>query len=120
MTTAESVVRPHSFLPIRPSTDRREHLRAPLDSPALIDALSDWQRARCRDVSVGGVALDCECVLPIGKTVEVYFELPSGVAVETTACVVRCGDRSLALRFLSLGDDAELALRAHCRVASVR
>jgi hypothetical protein len=96
------------------------HHRAPLQSPALIDALSDWQRARCKDVSVGGVALACDCSLPVGKRVEVYFELPSGVAVETTACVVRCADQQLALRFVSLAQDAELALRAHCRLASTR
>lgn len=115
MPTAESVVRPHALLP--PSTDRREHFRAPLAGPVLVDALSQWHRARCENVSVGGVAVAGAGRLPIGKTVEVYFELPSGVAVEAQAQVVRSRGEAAALRFLALDSSAEIALRAHCRAA---
>jgi hypothetical protein len=118
MPTAESVVRPHALLP--PSTDRREHFRAPLASPVLVDALSQWRRARCENVSVGGVAVAGAGTLPIGKTVEIYFELPSGVAVETHARVVRSQGEEVALCFLALDQDTELALRAHCRAAEAR
>lgn len=118
MPTAESVVRPHALLP--PSTDRREHFRAPLAGPVLVDALSQWQRARCENVSVGGVAVAGATRLPIGKMVEVYFELPSGVAVEAQAQVVRSQGDEAALRFLALDPNAEIALRAHCRAAEAR
>jgi hypothetical protein len=117
MPTAESVVRPHAFLP---STDRRVHSRAPLNGPVLVDSLEDWHRARCEDVSVGGVGVIDAGPLEIGKTVEVYFELPSGVAVETRACVVRTNRDRVGLRFIGLDRDTELALRAHCRAASAR
>ncbi|HEX7668841.1 MAG TPA: PilZ domain-containing protein [Polyangiaceae bacterium] len=117
MPTAESVVRPHALLP---STDRREHFRAPLAGPVLVDALSQWHRARCENVSVGGVAVAGAGSLPVGKTVEVYFELPSGVAVETRAQVVRSRGEEVALCFLALDRGTELALRAHCRAAEAR
>lgn len=120
MPTAESVVRASALLPTRVSTDRRGSLRAPLAGPVLVDAFSEWHRARCENVSVSGVALACEQALPVGKTVEVYFELPSGVAVETQALVVRAGAERTALRFVSLDPGAEVALRAHCHIASMR
>lgn len=117
MPTAESVVRPHALLP---STDRRVHSRAPLSSPVLLDSLDEWHRARCENVSVGGVAVADAGNLPVGKTVEVYFELPSGVAVETRAKVVRSGRDRAGLRFLNLDSQAEIALRAHCHAAALR
>jgi hypothetical protein len=120
MPTAESVVRPSAQLPTRVSTDRRGSLRAPLQGPVLVDAFSDWHRARCENVSVGGVAVACDQPLPLGKTVEVYFELPSGVAVETQALVVRAAGEHTALRFVGLDPRAEVALRAHCHIASMR
>jgi len=115
MPTAESVVRPHA--PPRDSTDRRIHERVPLQAPVLVDALSEWQRARSENVSVGGVAVACETPIPIGKTVEVYFELPNGFAVEATAKVVRSSGAVLGLRFTALDRRAELALTSHCRNA---
>lgn len=93
------------------------HYRAPLSTPALIDAFAAYHRARCENVSVSGMALSCEAALPVGKTVEVYFELPSGVAVETKALVVRAGPSLVALRFVMLEPQAEVALRAHCHLA---
>jgi len=66
-------------------------------------------------VSVGGVAVACETPIPIGKVVEVYFELPNGIAIEATAEVVRSSGPMLGLRFKTLDRRAALALRAHCR-----
>ena len=119
MPTTESVVRPHASSMQEPA-DRRAHYRAPLSTPALVDALVDYHRARCENVSVTGVALACDAPLPVGKTVEIYFELPSGVAVETQARVVRAGPSVVALEFLSLNRESELALRAHCHLAKMR
>lgn len=116
MPTAESVVRPH--LPTLESTDRRIHVRAPLEAPVLLDAFSNWQRGRSQDVSVGGVAVSCTSPLPIGKIVEVYFELPNGVAVETMAEVVRSSGAVIGLKFKNLDRRAILALRSHCRLTS--
>ena len=96
------------------------HYRAPLSTPALIDAFAAYHRARCENVSVSGVALACDEPLPVGKTVEIYFELPSGVAVETKARVVRAGPSLVALQFTSLEPQAEVALRAHCHLAKMR
>jgi len=117
MSTAESVVRPHPLTP-KTTTDRRAADRVPLKSPVLVDALSGWQRARCENVSIGGVALECDAPLPVGKRVELYFELPSGVAIETRALVVRSTDHRVAFRFLDLDSASEVALRTHCRNVS--
>jgi hypothetical protein len=114
MTTAESVVRPYD--PTPNTTDRRVHIRAPLQAPVLVDALSAWQRALSENVSVGGVAVACETPIPVGKVVEVYFELPNGIAIEATAVVVRSSGGKLGLRFKKLDRDSAIALRAHCRV----
>ena len=113
MPTAESVVRPHD--PAPDSTDRRVHTRAPLQAPVLLDALSMWQRARSQNVSEGGVAVACETPIPIGKIVEIYFELPNGFAVEATAEVVRASGALVGLKFQNLDRRAELALKSHCR-----
>jgi hypothetical protein len=119
MPTAESVVRPHALLPSS-ATDRRIHKRVTLEGPVLVDAFSAWERCRCENVSVGGVAVECQCTLPVGKTVELYFELPSGVAVETQARVVRSTGEHAALEFMFLDHRAEIALRAHCRLVAAR
>lgn len=84
----------------------------------LVDALSAWQRARSENVSVGGVAVACDTPIPIGKTVEIYFELPNGIAIEATAVVVRASGSVVALKFKNLDRRAELALSSHCRAAS--
>jgi hypothetical protein len=91
-----------------------------LTTPALLDALVAYHRARSENVSVSGIALTCEAALSVGRTVEVYFELPSGVAVEAKARVVRADRTFVALTFLSLEPQAEIALRAHCHLARSR
>ena len=103
MPTAESIVRPHVSPAAEAATDRRIHSRAPLSTPALVDAFAAYHRGRCENVSVSGLALSCDALLPVGKTVEVYFELPSGVAVETQARVVRAGGARVALRLGAAG-----------------
>jgi hypothetical protein len=112
MPTAESVVRPRD--PCE-SPDRREHERAPLDAPVLLDNDKAWRPARVRDVSAGGLCLACSESLPLGDEVEVYFELPSRAAVEARAVVVRCSSDRIGLRVVSLDRASRLALLAHCR-----
>ena len=80
--------------------DRRRHPRALLDAPALIDATHSWSKARCQNVSETGMAVQMERPLAAGTRVEVYFELPTGVAVETDAEVVRAEGTELGLRFV--------------------
>jgi hypothetical protein len=118
MPTAESVVR--TFHPEQRSPDRRSHCRAPLDVPALIDNLKAWRPARCRDVSVTGIGIDCAECLSVGEQVDIYFELPNGFAIEARAQVVRASGRQMGLRFVALEPRARLAVRAHCRRAEAQ
>jgi hypothetical protein len=97
------------------STDRRVHRRASLDVPVLLDNRKSWHPGRCANVSVGGLAVDCEILLPVGEVLDLYFELPNGIAVDARAEVVRCDGKKLALRFTDMGRDAALGLRSHCR-----
>jgi hypothetical protein len=115
MPTAESVVRP---LDPCESPDRRAHERAPLDAPVLLDNDKAWRPARVRDVSAGGLGLECTESLPLGDELEVYFELPSRAAVEARAVVVRCCSDRIGLRFVSLDRTSRLALLAHCRTSA--
>ena len=117
MATTESVVQKSPAGP--DTTDRRALRRVPLKSPVLVDTRSTWHRARGADVSVGGVSVECEGPLPVGKTVDLYFELPTGVAVETEARVIRSIGDSAALAFLHLDRRSEIALRVHCRLAEL-
>jgi hypothetical protein len=98
-----------------PEVERRAHLRAHLDVPVLLDALRSHHTGRCRNVSVGGMAVATDAELPVGTELELYFELPSGVAVETRAAVLRSAPSEVALEFLALSPECRLALRAHCR-----
>jgi hypothetical protein len=100
--------------------ERRAYQRVSLDVPALIDAIRSHHAGRCRDVSLGGVAVRTDAELAIGTELEVYFELPSGIAVETRATVVRCDAEEIALRFVELGAQTRVALRAYCRPSGVR
>lgn len=113
MASTESVIRAHSTL--ERSTDRRKAPRVPLGRPALVDAQTSWARAVVEDISEGGVAIRCESAFPVGRRVEVYFELPTGVAVEASARVVRSVAQQLALAFEQLDSRAALALRVHCQ-----
>lgn len=116
MNTEESVVQRAGATSV---PDRRAARRAPLEGPALIDASSSWQSGRCHNVSIGGMAVEADTLLPAGTTLDVYFELPSGVAVETRAEVVRAEGDVLGLKFIDLDKESHIAVRAHCRVSGM-
>lgn len=94
--------------------DRRGHPRLPLRAPVLLDLASDWARAPCRDLSVSGIAVELDRPLPLGTRVELYFELPSWVAVETTAVVARRDDDVVGLRFDALSPALARAISLYC------
>lgn len=81
----------------------------------MLDAASSYQSARCENVSAGGVVVQADVTLNVGTKVELYFELPGGVAVETDAVVVRQDGPRLALQFVDLEHELVVALRAYCR-----
>jgi len=99
--------------------ERREFRRAVLDKQVLIDHDRVPQPLRARNVSGGGIAVDASVVLEVGSVVEVYFELPIGVAIEARAEVVRVDGGTMALRFLELAHDQEVALRSYCRLSGL-
>jgi hypothetical protein len=101
---------------VRP--DRRIHPRAELDAPVLIDAGHSWGKARCQNVSVGGLALQVERPLSAGTRVDLYFELPTGVAIETQAEVVRSDGDEIGLRFVGSGPNERAALSTYVRLPS--
>ena len=101
--------------PSREISERREHERTELAAPALLDAASSWHKAVTENVSLGGVKVRTEAALLVGKELDLYFELPNGVAVETRARVVRADNGELGLAFLSLDGEAVVALRTLCR-----
>ncbi len=98
---------------VRP--DRRLYPRAALDAPALIDARHCWEKVRCQNVSAGGLAVQIERPLLAGTRVDVYFELPTGVAIETEAEVVRAEGSEIALRFVAPAPSARDALAIYVR-----
>ena len=93
--------------------DRRAHRRVRLEAPVLIDARHSYGTARCHDVSEGGIAVQLERPLAAGTRVDVYFELPSGVAIELEAEVVRVEGTDLGLRFLALSEPEREALESY-------
>jgi hypothetical protein len=101
------------------AADRRTSLRVALDVPALLDSDRAHHSGRCRDVSTGGVAVSVEAAVPVGTEFDVYFELPSGLAVEARAIVVRASHDGLALRFVDVSARTRVALRAFCRPSGV-
>jgi hypothetical protein len=100
--------------------ERREHSRVPLRAPVMIDSQSTYQSGDCRDVSAGGVAVTVDSPPDAGALVEVYFELPTGIAVEAKAEVIRIDGHLVALRFLELESKARTALVAYCELSGVR
>jgi hypothetical protein len=106
-------------VPAEGQDERREFRRAVLDKQVLIDDDRVPQPLRARNVSGGGIAVDASVVLEVGSVVEVYFELPIGVAIEARAEVVRVDGGTMALRFLELAHDQEVALRSYCRLSGL-
>jgi len=81
----------------------------------MLDAVSSYHSGRCENVSAGGVAVRSDAGLDVGTQVELYFELPGGIAVEANAEVVRRDGQCIALRFVELEYELVVALRAYCR-----
>jgi len=100
--------------------DRRANSRVPLRAPVLVDSISVYQSCRCRDVSAGGASMVLERPLPVGTRVELYFELPTGVAIETEAEVVRADGCRVAVQFVGLDALSRRALIAYCEMSGVR
>jgi len=94
--------------------NRRTHRRAELRSSVLIDASSSYFTGRCRDVSEAGLGVELSAPLPIGLNVDVYFELPTGVAVESRAQVARWDGKTAGIHFCELSSAGAKALRAYC------
>ena len=80
----------------------------------MIDAASAYHTGRCRDVSPSGLGLELSARLEAGASVDLYFELPTGVAIEVRAEVVRTGGDALGLRFKGLRAEEQRALAAYC------
>jgi hypothetical protein len=100
--------------------ERRANSRVPLRAPALLDSMAAYQAARCLDVSAGGVLVRADQPLPVGTRLELYFELPPGIPVETEAVVVWAEGRELGLRFLELDPATRAALVAYCELSGIR
>lgn len=94
--------------------NRRAHRRAALTAPVLIDSARAHHTGRCRDVSEGGLLIELESELPIGATVDLYFELPTGVAIEARAEIARRAEHTLGLRFEALPPEDRRAVAAYC------
>lgn len=102
-----------------PPSDRRQHRRRPLSAPVLLDLGAAWRNVPCRDISVGGLSVEVD-LLPVGSTVEVYVELPSRVAIEARAAVVRSSNGTSALRFMDLEPELATLLESYCRTRGHR
>ena len=93
--------------------NRRACRRAELHVPVLLDAERSYYTAHCCDVSPAGIGVETQAELPVGTLLEVYFELPTGNAVEARATVARAGTNRLGLRFEELAPEATGALREY-------
>ncbi|MFZ5895287.1 MAG: PilZ domain-containing protein [Myxococcota bacterium] len=94
--------------------NRRTCRRAELDAPVLLDAESSYYTARCRDVSQAGLGVETQAELKIGTWLDVYFELPTGVAVEARAQVTRVASNRIGIAFREIRQDCAAALREYC------
>ncbi len=79
--------------------DKRRHPRVRFSGPVLLDSQQKWTRALGRDVSAGGLSVDSDEQFDIGTELDVYFELPGGVAIETRGRVVRSNGPRLSVAF---------------------
>src|SRR6188508_85365 len=94
--------------------NRRAMRRAALSAPVLVDTASAYHTGRCRDVSPDGLGLELGTSLAEGATVELYFELPTGVALDVRAEIVRAHGESVGVRFKDLSAEHRRALAAYC------
>lgn len=99
--------------------ERRAFRRAVVGLPVLIETEDASHSGRTTNLSAGGVAVETELDLPEGAAVSVYLELPIGYAVDCRAVVLRREGRVVALRFVDLAKEAEIALRSFCRLSGL-
>jgi len=85
----------------------------------MIDAEAASRPGRALDVSRGGISIESELELAVGERVEVYFELPIGYAIEARAVVTRAERNLIALQFVEMDHEAEIALRSFCRISGL-
>ncbi|MGC4089976.1 MAG: PilZ domain-containing protein [Polyangiaceae bacterium] len=94
--------------------NRRAHRRAELHAPVLLDSNSTYQTAQCFDVSQAGLGVETRASFAPGAQVDVYFELPTGFAVEARASVTRVAVGRVGLKFDHIGAESSAALREYC------
>jgi hypothetical protein len=94
--------------------NRRACRRAALHVPVLLDAESSYYTAQCCDVSQAGLGVETPASLEVGTMMDVYFELPTGSAVEARASVARIAPNRMGLRFQEIGAESAAALREYC------
>lgn len=85
----------------------------------MIETEAASERGRVLNVSGGGAAIETPVELAPGEHVSLYFELPIGYAVETRAEVLRREADKVAVKFLELSREAEVALRSFCRISGL-
>lgn len=102
------------------SFDRRTYIRANLDVPVMLDAANTHLCVRCLDASAGGMLVESRFALEPGAEVDIYFELPNRMAIETRGRVLRCTGGAVALAFIQIDPNAQLALRSYCRLSAIR
>ena len=88
--------------------ERRTHVRVDLEVPAMVDSARTWERCRCTNLSEGGLALHASSHFDVGDTVDVYFELPGGAAIETASQVVSVRGDCVHVRFTRLTGEQRL------------
>jgi len=94
--------------------NRRAARRAELAAPVLMDADRSYYTAQCCDVSQAGLGVETRAELPLGTLLDVYFELPTGSAIEARASVARVAPNRIGLRFEYIAQGSADALREYC------
>ncbi len=101
--------------------ERRAHRRATLDRPVLLEGRDRTATVRSVDVSGGGIAIRVDPASPLrlqpAARVQLYFELPIGYPIETSAEIVRAERDVIALRFVDTSREALTAIRSFCRLS---
>ncbi|MFO0616097.1 MAG: PilZ domain-containing protein [Polyangiaceae bacterium] len=105
---------------VTPNPERRVHRRTSLDGPVLLETSQRTATVRSLDVSGGGMKLRSSLGVNVRDRVTVYFELPIGFGIEACAEVRRYEGDVIALRFLGLPRESELAIRSFCRISGLR
>src|SRR5690606_19530422 len=103
----------------RSVVDRRRHRRVRLDVPVLLDTGASHLCGRTVDVSPDGLLVSVASGLRLQSHMDGYFELPTGIAVEGQALVLRSSSDEVALRFTKLSSEASLGLRGFCRLSGI-